>query len=106
MKLKCLPISRLVGYRGLEPHSVGLQPTALPVKLTTHRLSVRGDAQLANKTRALVFSTFKLTEMVPQKGLEPLTPRLEGACSFQLSYWGKQWGQATPAFFATLVSTL
>lgn len=59
MKLKCLPISRLVGYRGLEPRPVGLQSTALPVKLTTR--------------------------MVPRIGLEPMTYRLEGGCSFQLS---------------------
>lgn len=55
MKLKCLPISRLVGHRGLEPRPVGLQPTALPVKLTTR--------------------------MVPRIGLELLTYRLQGDCS-------------------------
>ena len=59
MKLKCLPISRLVGYRGLEPRPVGLQPTALPVKLTT--------------------------QMVPHARLELATYRLEGGCSIQLS---------------------
>lgn len=45
----------MVGHRGLEPRPVGLQPTALPVKLMAHRLSMRGDAQLATQGILLRF---------------------------------------------------
>ena len=74
----------MVGSRGLEPRPVGLQPTALPVRLTTHITVAYPESNglevmaLRNPVSPQLFSvTFNLSSDIFERLALPKSHRVE-----------------------------